>query len=127
MVLSNLNSSLNNLFESSSTKNFFVDSSVDYLCDSLMCLNISFMGLTTLKSSLSTLILINLQPSSFSKAFCLFISQPMSLSHDYSHQSALQVSNPENKNQFHMIKLCNKFAYSLLQMHSLLNLVLFFL
>ena len=80
MELSDLNSSLNNLFESSSTKGFFVDSSVDFLFDSLMWLNISFMALKTLKFSLSELILINSQPSSFSNAFCLSISQPISLS-----------------------------------------------
>ena len=80
MELSDLNSSLNNLFESSSTKDFFVDSSVDFLFDSLMCLTISFMALKTLKFSLSGLILINLQLSYFSNAFCLSILQPISLS-----------------------------------------------
>ena len=80
MELSDFNSSLNNLFESSSTKDFFVDSSVYFLFDSLMCLTISFMALKTLKLYLSGLILINLQQSYFSNAFCLSISQPTSLS-----------------------------------------------
>ena len=54
------NSNFNNLFESSSIKDFLVNSSVDSLFDSLMCLNISFWALKILKFSLSGLILINL-------------------------------------------------------------------
>ena len=76
MELTDLSSNLNNLFDSSSTKDIFVDS----LFDSSMCLDISFMALKALKFSLSGLILINLQPSSFSNAFCLSISQLISLS-----------------------------------------------
>ena len=64
--LSFLNYNLNNLFERSSIK--------DFLVDSLMCLCISFMALKILKFSSSGLILINSQLSSFSNAFCLFIS-----------------------------------------------------
>ena len=126
MELSDLNSNLSNVFESSSTKDFFVDSSVDFLFDSWMYLNILFMSLKTLNFSLSGLILINLQPSFFSNIFCLSISQPNLYPHDYTHQSPLQVYNHENKYQFHILKLCNEFVYSLHQMHCLLNLALFF-
>ena len=56
--------------ESSSIKDFLVD----FLVDFLMCLCISFIVLKKLKSSSSGLILISSQPSSFSIAFCLFIS-----------------------------------------------------
>ena len=51
MELSDLNSNFNNLFESSSTKDFFVNSSVDFLFDSLMCLNISFMALKVVSAT----------------------------------------------------------------------------
>ena len=51
MELSDLNSILNSLFESSSTKDFFIDSSVDFLFDSLMFLNILFMALKTLNQN----------------------------------------------------------------------------
>ena len=74
MELFFLNSSLNNLFESSSIKDFLVDFAVDFLIYSLMCLNISFLVLKLLKYFLSGLILINSQLSSFSNAFCLFFS-----------------------------------------------------
>ena len=69
MELSDLNSSLNNLFESSSIKDFLVDFSVN----SLMCLCISFMALKILKFSPLGLILINAQPSVSFIASCLLI------------------------------------------------------
>ena len=69
-----LDPNLHNLFESLSLKYFLVDFSVDFLIDSLMCLNISFLALKILKSFSSGLFLMNSQLSSFSNAFCLFIS-----------------------------------------------------
>ena len=70
MGLFDLNSNLNNLLESSSIKDFLVD----FLIDSLMCLNISFLALEILKTFLSGSILISLQQSFSSNAFCLCIS-----------------------------------------------------
>ena len=107
------NSNFNNLFESSSVKDFLVNSLVDSLFDSLMCLKISFRALKILKFSLSGLIPIDLNPSSFSNAFCISISQLICLSWDLLDQSPLQVYNHENKYQFHILKLCNEFVYSL--------------
>ena len=66
MELFDLNFNVNNLFESSLLK--------DFLVDFLMCLCISFIALKILKSFSSALILINSQLSSFSNAFCLYIS-----------------------------------------------------
>ena len=80
MELFDLNFNLNNLFESSSIKDFLVDCSVNFLVDFLMCLCISLMALKILKSSLSGLVLMNPQTSSFSIAFCLFISWSIFLS-----------------------------------------------
>ena len=74
MELFDLNSNLNNLFERSSIKDFFVDFSVNFLVDILMCLCISFIALKILKSFSSEFILINLRSSSLSNAFCLSIS-----------------------------------------------------
>ena len=42
MELLDLNSNLNNSFESSSIKDFSAEFLVDFLIDSLICLNISF-------------------------------------------------------------------------------------
>ena len=80
MELFDLNSNLNNLFESSSIKDFLVDSSVNFLVNFLICLCISFMALKILKVFASGLILINSQVSYFSNAFCLFISWSIFLS-----------------------------------------------
>ena len=80
MELLDLNSNLNNLFESSSIKDFSVEFLVDFLIDSLMCLNISFLTLQILTFSSSGLIIINSQPSFFSIAFCLCISWSIFLS-----------------------------------------------
>ena len=80
MELFDLTSNLNNLFESSSIKDFLVDFSVNFLFDFLMCLCISFIALKILKFSSSGSILINFQPSSFSNAFCLCISWSIFLS-----------------------------------------------
>ena len=80
MELLDLNSNLNNLFESSSIKDFSVEFLVDFLIDSLMCLNISFLTLQILTFSSSGLIIINSQPSLFSIAFCLCISWSIFLS-----------------------------------------------
>ena len=80
MELFGLNSNLNNLFESSSIKDYLLDFSVNFLVDILMCLCISFIALKILKSSSSGSILINLQPSYFSNTFCLCISWSIFLS-----------------------------------------------
>ena len=64
-ILSGLNHYRHNLVEILFIKAFLVD------C--LKCLNISLIALKISKSSLSVSILINLQPSSYSIAFCLFI------------------------------------------------------
>ena len=61
MELPDLNSDLNNSIESSSIKDILVE----FLIDSLMCLNILFLALEILKSSSSGSILITLQLSSF--------------------------------------------------------------
>ena len=74
MELFDLNSSLNNLFESSSLKDFLVDSSVNFLVDLTIKLCILPISTKILKSFSSGLILINSQPSSYSIALCLFIS-----------------------------------------------------
>ena len=97
MELFDLNSNLNNLFESSSIKDF----SANFLVDFLMCLCISFILLKILKSSSSGLILINVQPSYFSNAF-VFVFQ----------------------DKFYTPRHCIEFAYFLLQMHPLLILIL---
>ena len=72
MILSDLICNSNNLVEISFYWSFLVD------C--LMCLSISLKALKTLKSSFSGSILINLQSSSCSIAFCLFISWSIFLS-----------------------------------------------
>ena len=71
---------VNNLFESSSMKDFLVDSLVSFLVNFLICPCISFMTLKILKSFSSGLILINSQLSCFSNVFCLFISWSIFLS-----------------------------------------------
>ena len=71
-ILSDLNSNLNNLVEISFIRVF--------LADCLMCLNISLISLLIFKSSLSGSILINLQSSCCSIAFCFFISWSIFLS-----------------------------------------------
>ena len=58
MELFDLNSNLNNLFESSSIKDFLVDSSVNFLVNFLICLCISFMALKILKVFATGLILM---------------------------------------------------------------------
>ena len=70
-----LNSNLNNLFESSSIKDSLVDSSVNFLVDLTMYI-ILYLTISAkiLKFSLAGLILINSQPSLFSIVFCLSIS-----------------------------------------------------
>ena len=72
--LFDLNSNLNNLFESSSIKHFLVDTSVNVLVDLVMQFCVLPISTKILKFSLAGLILINSQPSSFSIAFCLYIS-----------------------------------------------------
>ena len=74
MELFDLNSSLNNLFESLSIKYFLVDSSVNLLVDLTMSFCILPISTKILKFSLAGLILINLLPSSFSIAFSISIS-----------------------------------------------------
>ena len=64
-MLSGLNFNPNNLIEILLLSAFIVD------C--LMCLNISLIALKISTSSLSGSILTNLQPSSCSVSFCLFI------------------------------------------------------
>ena len=56
-----MNFNLNDLFESSSIKDFLVDSSINILVDFLICLCISFIALKILKTFSSELILINSQ------------------------------------------------------------------
>ena len=68
--LFDLSSSLNNLFENSSIKDFLVD----FLVDLTMQCCILPISTKPLKFSLAGLILINLQPSSFYIGFCLSIS-----------------------------------------------------
>ena len=80
MELFDLNSNLNNLFESSSMKDLLVDFSVYFLVDSLMSLCISFIALKILKSFSSELFLMNSQLSYFSNAFCLYVSWSIFLS-----------------------------------------------
>ena len=74
MELFDLNSNLNNLFESSSIKDFLVDSLVTFLVDLIIKLCILPISTKILKFCLVGLILINSQPSLFSIAFCLCIS-----------------------------------------------------
>ena len=74
MELFDLNSCLNNLFESPSLKDFLVDSSVNFLVDLIIKLCILPISTKILKSFSSGLILIKSQPSSYSIALCLFIS-----------------------------------------------------
>ena len=71
IVLSDLNSNPNNLIEI-----LFI---IDFLVDCLMCLNISLVALQISKSSLSISVLINLHPSPYSTAFCVFILKPIFL------------------------------------------------
>ena len=74
MELFDLNSNLNNLFESSSIKDFLVDSSVNFLVDLVMYFCILLISTEILKFSLAGFSLINSQPGSFSIAFCPSIS-----------------------------------------------------
>ena len=80
-----------------------------------------------LKSIVSGLILINAQLSSLSNACCLCISNQYFYHYDLIHQLQLQVCIYENKDQSCSLKQCIVFAYSLLQMHLLFNLLLFVL
>ena len=59
------------VFSKSSTIVFLVDSSLNFLIDFLMLLNILLLTLEMLTFSLSGLILTNLQLSSVSIYFCL--------------------------------------------------------
>ena len=70
--LFDLNSNLNNLFESSSMKASLVDSSVSFLVDLIMKFCILPISTKILKFSLSGLILINSQPSFFFYYFLSF-------------------------------------------------------
>ena len=72
IILSDLNSNSNNLVEIWFVRALFVD------C--LICVKISSIALKISMSSLSGSILINLQPSSYSISFCLFISWSIFLS-----------------------------------------------
>ena len=69
MGLFDLISNCDNFFESSSIKDFLVD----FLVDLTIKLRILPISTETLKFSLAGLILINLQLSSLSNAFCLSI------------------------------------------------------
>ena len=69
--LFDLNSNLNKLLESSAIKDFLVDFSVNFLVDLTMKLCILPISTKILKCSLAALILINLQLSYFSVAFCI--------------------------------------------------------
>ena len=60
MELLDLNSNLDNLFESSSIKDFSVEFLVDFLIDSLMCLNISFLTFLTFYCFLSLYFMVNI-------------------------------------------------------------------
>ena len=117
MELYDLNSSLNNFFESSYIKGFFVN----FLIDSLICLCISFMALKILKISSSGLILINSQPIYLSNPFCLCLYLCL---YDPFHQLPLLIFIHENKDQFYSLRHCIEFVYFLVQMHPLLILIL---
>ena len=105
MELFDLNSNLNNLSEGSSIKGFLVDSSVRFLFASTMNFCILPISTKTSKFSLSGLILINSQSSSFSIAFCLLISWSISLSLcPPLHQFLLQVYDLKNMHQFYSLK-----------------------
>ena len=101
--LFDLNSNLNNLFESSSNKDSFVDSSANFLFSSTIKICILPISTKILKFSLAGLILINTQPNSFSNAFCLSISQPISLS--------LCPYILENIHQFYNLKHCVEISF----------------
>ena len=78
-MLFDLNSKLNNLFESLSTKDFLVDSLASFLAELTMQLCVLEISTKTLKFSLAGLILMNSQPNSFSSSFCPCISWLISL------------------------------------------------
>ena len=107
IILFDLNLNPNNL-----TKILFIRA---FLIDCLMCLNISMIVLKISKSSLSGSILINLQPSSCSVAFCIqyfcrCIHFQKFLLQAYSHENISQSCN---------LKHYIVFAYFLLQINSL--------
>ena len=123
MELFDLNSNLNSLFESSSVKDFLVDFSVNFLVDFLKCLCVSFIALKILKSSSSKSTLINYNQVLFLMLFVFVFHGPYFYLYDLFHQLLVQVYSHEDKDQFYTLRHSIEFAYFILQMHPLLNVM----
>ena len=90
-----------------------------FLLDSLMFLNISLIVTKISKSSLSGSILISLQLSSFSIAFCLFISLPVSVSVSISINFYCKLI--KYKSWSYNLKRYIEFGYICMSLHNLVQ------
>ena len=100
IILPNLNSNPNNLVEVLFLLSLFLLKFYWlFLVDCLMCMTISFIALKISKSSLPGSIPINLQKSSRSIAFCLFVFWLYYCHCDHFHQFLLWAYSHENTSQ----------------------------
>ena len=118
MILFDLNSNPNNLVEILFIRVFLVDCFIRvFLVDCLTCLNISLIALKISKSSLSGLILINLQPSSCSIAFFILFCSQYFCRCGHFHQFLLRAYSHKNVSQSYNLKHYIMFAFFFLEIN----------